>query len=268
MMYLHMKPKTEELLNMLLWTLDQAMRPTFRNLHESYEGWAYRNGVLRQAETLAGRGYLERGGHGPDARVYRLTEQGRLHALGGRDPDYEWHRPWDGRWRLVLFDIGEEQAVQRDRLRRYLRSRGFGYLQHSVWVSPHPLERENEVLQGLSVDVESLILLEAKPAAGESDQEIARGAWDFPAINKRYKDHMAMLAACPRKPVQSSADARKLRDWARRERSAWLHAVTADPLLPRGLWPAGYLGPRAWQQRRKVFRSVGKLLARFDPQDV
>lgn len=266
-MYLHMKPKTEELLNMLLWTLDQAMRPTFRNLHESYEGWAYRNGVLRQAETLAGRGYLERGGHGPDARVYRLTEQGRLHALGGRDPDYEWHRPWDGRWRLVLFDIGEEQAVQRDRLRRYLRSRGFGYLQHSVWVSPHPLERENEVLQGLSVDVESLILLEAKPAAGESDQEIARGAWDFPAINKRYKDHMAMLAACPRKPVQSSADARKLRDWARRERSAWLHAVTADPLLPRGLWPAGYLGPRAWQQRRKVFRSVGKLLARFDPQD-
>lgn len=262
-----MKPKTEELLNMLLWTLDKAMRPTFRNLDESYEGWAYRNGILRQAETLASHGYLERRGRGPDARVYRLTEQGRLHALGGRDPDYEWSRPWDGRWRLVLFDIGEEQAVQRDRLRRYLRSRGFGYLQHSVWTSPHPLKEASEVLNGLSVDVESLILLEAKPAAGESDQEIVRGAWDFPAINKRYKEHLAVLSACPGKMVTSSAEARNLRDWARRERAAWLHAVTADPLLPRELWPSGYLGLRAWQTRRKAFRSIGKLMARFEPEE-
>jgi DNA-binding transcriptional regulator PaaX len=263
-----MKPKTEELLNMLLWTLDQAMRPTFRNLDQSYEGWAYRKGVLRQAETLAGHGYLERGGSGPDARVYRLTKQGRLHALGGRDPDFEWGRPWDSHWRLVLFDIGEEQAARRDRLRRYLRSRSFGYLQHSVWVSPHPLDQENEVLGGLSVDVESLILLEARPAAGESDQEIVRGAWDFAAINKRYAAHLAVLAARPLEPVQSPGAARKLKDWARRERAAWLHAVTADPMLPRALWPSGYLGSRAWQARRKAFQSIGKLLARFEPEDV
>ncbi len=98
-----MQPKTEEFLGMLLWTLDTALRPTFRNLDQSYEGWAYRNGFLRQVDTLADRGLIERrSGGSPDARIYRLSEQGRLHVLGGRDPEREWNRRWDGRWRVVL----------------------------------------------------------------------------------------------------------------------------------------------------------------------
>jgi len=262
-----MQPKTEEFLNMLLWSLDTAMRPTFRNLTETYEGWAYRNGLLRQAGSLTSRGYLEcRGQGGPDARVYRLTERGRLHALGGRDPDREWSRPWDGYWRMVLFDIGEEEAVQRDRLRRYLRSHGFGYLQHSVWISPHPLDQENKALAGLTVDVESLILLEARPIAGESDRDIVRGAWDFAAINKRYTAYLAVLQARPKELVAVPGAARKLKDWAGRERTAWLHAIASDPLLPRALWPAGYLGPRAWEKRKREFRAIGKLLKNFDPE--
>lgn len=264
-----MQPKTEEFLNMLLWSLDTAMRPTFRNLSESYEGWAYRKGMLRQADTLARRGYLEwRSGGATDERVYRLSERGRLHALGGRDPDHEWHRPWDGYWRMVLFDIGEEQAAQRDRLRRYLRSQGFGYLQHSVWIAAHPLDNEKQSLAGLSANVESLILLEARPVAGESDQEIVRGAWDFGAINKCYAKHLEILEARPRESVLSPGAARKLKDWAKHERSAWLEAVATDPLLPRSLWPSGYLGPRAWQRRQKEFRSIGKILSRFNPENV
>ena len=264
-----MKPKTEEFLYMLLWTLDKAMRPTFRNLHQSYEGWAYRRGLLRQADTLAGRGYIERhAGHGPDARVYRLTEKGYLHALGGRDPEFEWNRRWDGHWRMVLFDIGEEEAARRNRLRHYLRSRGFGYLQHSVWISPHPLEAENRALAGSAIDVESLILLESRPVAGESDTDIVRGAWDFASINKNYSAHLAVLAARPRESIQSPEAARKLKDWARRERAAWLLAVSSDPLLPRSLWPAGYLGERAWKKRIKEFREIGKILAHFDSDSV
>src|SRR6266513_1066496 len=50
----------------------------------------------------------------PDDRLYRLTAQGRLHALGGRDPQEQWARPWDGRWRLVLFDVPTGQNPQSD----------------------------------------------------------------------------------------------------------------------------------------------------------
>jgi len=259
-----MQPKTEEFLYMLLWTLDKAMRPTFRNLHESYEGWAYRNGFLRQVDKLATQGFLERrGGTERDVRLYRLTERGRLHALGGRDPVREWGRRWDGRWRMVLFDIGEDQSAQRDKLRRYLRARFFGYLQHSVWVSPHPLETEQAALKGAVINVESLILLEAQPAAGESDQEIVLGAWDFAEINKRYAAVLKILEDRPREPLDDSGAAKRLKAWARRERAGWSKAVAFDPLLPRSLWPRGYLGERVWKKRVKSFQGIAQQLAGF-----
>ena len=47
-----MQPKTEEFLNLLLWSADLLARPTFRNLTDSYESWAYRNGLMRQVATL------------------------------------------------------------------------------------------------------------------------------------------------------------------------------------------------------------------------
>ncbi len=127
-----MKPKTEELLNFLLWSADQLLRPTFRNLTDSYESWAYRNGLLPQVAKLERLQLLERDAQSPADRLYRLTEQGRLHALGGRDPEAQWARPWDGYWRLVLFGVPTGQNARRERLRRYLRSRAFGYLQGSV----------------------------------------------------------------------------------------------------------------------------------------
>ena len=66
------------------------------------------------------------------AGQHAVTAQGRLHVLGGRDPETQWARPWDGQWRLVLFDVPTGQNSQRERLRRYLRDKGFGYVQNSV----------------------------------------------------------------------------------------------------------------------------------------
>src|SRR3989344_7150077 len=43
---------------------------------------------------------------------------------------------WDGLWRLVVFDISEENRKLRDLLRRKLRSLGFAMFQKSVWVTP------------------------------------------------------------------------------------------------------------------------------------
>src|SRR5664280_1246824 len=112
-----MKGKTEELLYLLLWGAEKLTRPSFRNLTDSYESWAYRNGLLREASRLQQQGYLEKHLLLPNDRVYRLTALGRIHALGGRDPVSQWSRDWDGLWRLVLFDIPIKQNSHRNRLR-------------------------------------------------------------------------------------------------------------------------------------------------------
>ena len=95
-----MKPKTEELLNFLLWSADQLMRPTFRNLTDSYESWAYRNGLLPQVAKLERQQLLECDPKSRADGLYRLTEQGRLHALGGRRSPGPMVAPLGGRWRL------------------------------------------------------------------------------------------------------------------------------------------------------------------------
>src|ERR1700759_2336532 len=114
------------------------MRPTYRNLTESFEGWAYRSGFSRQIAELERRDFIEK--H-PDVGnfICRLTDRGRLHALGGRDPKLQWSRAWDRHWRFILFDVPVSKNSARARLARYLRGRGFGCLQKSVWVSPDPL---------------------------------------------------------------------------------------------------------------------------------
>lgn len=47
---------------------------------------------------------------------------------------------WDGKWRVVVFDIPEGRKSARNRLRAQLRNFGFQYLQNSVWVSPYDCE--------------------------------------------------------------------------------------------------------------------------------
>ncbi len=45
--------------------------------------------------------------------------------------------PWDGKWRMLVFDIEEESRHERNLLRNELKEQGFVRLQNSVWVYPH-----------------------------------------------------------------------------------------------------------------------------------
>jgi len=263
-----MQTKTEELLYLLLWTCDMLARPTFRNLTGSFEGWAYGHGLRRQLAELERRKLLESPASVRDRsrhleRVLRLSEAGRVHALGGRDPEARWARPWDGCWRLVLFDVPNAQAKLRKQLRTHRRRQDFGWLQKSVWISPDPVDLESAGLAGSPRDVQSLIILEGRPGAGESDQEIVAGAWDFSNINRLYAEHGRVLAVCPAKALRGNALAKSFRQWADRERMAWLAAVTEDPLLPAVLLPAGYLGRKAWRKRVRALRDAGALMRTF-----
>ncbi len=44
---------------------------------------------------------------------------------------------WDGKWRIISFDVPEKNHADRDRLRYLLRDSGFYQLQRSVWLCPN-----------------------------------------------------------------------------------------------------------------------------------
>ena len=252
-----MNPKTEEFLYLLLWGAETLARPTFRNLTEGYEGWAYRTGLLLQLQRLEARQLVEKKPGGTVERIYRLTEAGRLAALGGCDPETRWRRPWDGKWRVVVFDLPEEHNASRVRLRRQLKDRGFGYLQNSLWITPDPLDDQVKSLSAKGEDVESLLTLEARPCSGESDESIVAGAWDFRRIDRLYQECLRLLKSPPRRKPGEDMDPAKLQQWARQERAAWQAVLWADPLLPSRLLPPGYAGQEVWRLRNAVLREAG-----------
>ena len=49
---------------------------------------------------------------------------------------------WDGKWRLIIFDIPESSKDKRNQLRWLIKKNGFTKLQASVFINPYPLNRE------------------------------------------------------------------------------------------------------------------------------
>lgn len=65
--------------------------------------------------------------------LLKLTDKGKEKALIAKLllDDSE----WDGKWRIVIFDIPEKRRIARDVLRQRLKSWGFVPWQQSVWVT-------------------------------------------------------------------------------------------------------------------------------------
>jgi len=73
-----------------------------------------------------------------------LTEKGKLKALTYNfDKIKIDNTNWDGKWRLIVFDIPEKLKSGRNALRAKIKELGFYELQKSVWV--YPYECRNEI---------------------------------------------------------------------------------------------------------------------------
>lgn len=71
-----------------------------------------------------------------------LTERGQAHIERILMREYQIPEPvrWDGKWRVLIFDIREQRRQVRFRLRALLQGAGFVRLQDSVWVYPYPCD--------------------------------------------------------------------------------------------------------------------------------
>lgn len=97
---------------------------------------------ITQAITrLEHAGLVQTSGEYGDRRVV-LTEKGRAMIEAVHANEYHIPEPafWDGKWRVVMFDIREKRRRARSQLRSLLAGVGFLRLQDSVWVYPYPCD--------------------------------------------------------------------------------------------------------------------------------
>lgn len=75
-------------------------------------------------------------------RRVKITEKGRKLMEQIEFGEYVIPEPafWDGKWRVLIFDITEQRRRTRNQLRRLLGGAGFVRIQDSVWVYPYPCD--------------------------------------------------------------------------------------------------------------------------------
>ena len=94
------------------------------------------------------QGWVKYQGRGGDLAL-TLTDKGRakLEAMHFEELHLPRGQRWDGKWRIISFDIPEDKRAARDALRRLLRELGFVLMHQSVWVQPLPCRRQVEQIK-------------------------------------------------------------------------------------------------------------------------
>jgi len=194
--------------------------------------------VLRRRNVIT-RGTQSKAGHWVDA----LNVESLLRAAcGSLSPAQSWARSWDGKWRVLCFDIPARPASRRQKLSRFLHQNKFGLLQRSVWISPDPQE---QLLQQFrpEANAHSLLLWEAPTPKGITPGTFAQLAWDFESINQSYQKVLNHKAG-NLSPNEHLLEITRL----------WHLAVAQDPLLPRSACPKNYLGFEATAAVEKLWQ--------------
>ena len=155
--YYFKKPKSEIAKDILKWLLISgiiyvaASSPYFwRNLIKSYLRWRKypRKKVVDTFYRLRKRGLIRFKKKGKQIYIY-LTKEGKKMAGFLQIDDLKIKRPkkWDGKWRVLIFDIAQLKKLYREALRGKLKELGFYQLQKSVWVCPFDCRAEVEILK-------------------------------------------------------------------------------------------------------------------------
>lgn len=133
-----MKIRKNSLNYFLLFALEKSIDGVayFNEFVNNPGYWAYGTGkpfnkpiVSQVIKRLREKGYIETFVNEGKVLV-KLTELGE-DALGFVDEN----KPWDKKWRIVIYDIPENKRRIRDLFRRRLKEWGFKLWQKSTWIT-------------------------------------------------------------------------------------------------------------------------------------
>lgn len=136
------KEKIIDIILEFLITMSVEIPCIFIESHPIYRKALRRGYGRRQIQSalynLSYRGHIKNSGHS-----YKLTAEGKKWAEKYY-PKYfiKRHGSWDGKWRIILFDIPSELESQRQSFKRRLKNIGAYMVQKSVFAFPYPCAEE------------------------------------------------------------------------------------------------------------------------------
>lgn len=201
------------------------------------------NAVRTALSRMSRKGWLTTERRGRRA-FYDLSPRGRrlLEEGAARIYDPPRDEAWDGRWRLVVYSIPEDERELRDRFRSRLTWLGLGSLGGGIWVTPHDIVAPVEAIADELGIRDRVEVFDAEHLGFSGADRLVSRAWDLAEIEARYDAFLTRF-----EPVRSDPPATPEGAYVQRFEliHAWREFPLVDPYLPRDLLSDDWAGDRA-----------------------
>jgi len=182
------------------------------------------------------------------ASKYKLTEKG-FSELCLQFPFFRFLKSkWDGRWRIISYEIPEKKREIRDRLRREMQGWGLGPWHRSFWLTPHPIQTALTSLTSQKEEEQYIQSFEAEHVFGNKEILIEK-VWQKSLLDKKYRDMFKIWHDI----LATEGD--KLNKF-RKVINEYIGLLRQDPGLPVELIGEKWIGFEAWN----IFKEIRSIL--------
>ncbi|PIY69388.1 hypothetical protein COY90_00915 [Candidatus Roizmanbacteria bacterium CG_4_10_14_0_8_um_filter_39_9] len=121
------------------------------------------------------------------AESYRLTDAG-FESLSFEFPFFRFLKAkWDGKWRIISYEIPESKRELRDKLRREMQGWGLGPWHRSFWVTPHPITSHLKEMVAGKAEEQYIQAFESDHVFGKQEVLIEK-VWGKSLLDKKYRE--------------------------------------------------------------------------------
>ncbi|MEO6508526.1 MAG: PaaX family transcriptional regulator C-terminal domain-containing protein [Patescibacteria group bacterium] len=158
---------------------------------------------------------------------------------------------WDGRWRILSYEIPEKKRELRDKLRREVAGWGLGPWHRSFWVTPHPIIDNLRMLVSQKEEEQYIQAFEAEHVFGNKEILIEK-VWQKSDLDRRYRELFKqwheVLSSNPEGATQSDVKLEKLRIVV----DKYVNILRDDPGLPPELIGQNWIGYEAFNIYKEI----------------
>lgn len=183
-----------------------------------------------------------------ESTEYRLTEKG-FYQLCLEFPFFRYLKDkWDGKWRIISYEIPEAKREIRDRLRREMQGWGLGPWHRSFWLTPHPIIETLKQLVNQREEEKYIQAFCSDHSFG--DQEILiEKVWGKSVLEKEYRELFKKWHEILSKEGDKLEKFRKII-------ADYITILRKDPGLPQELINANWIGFEA----HNIFKEIRSIL--------
>ncbi len=191
---------------------------------------------------------VQGGANKEEVSQYKLTEKG-LNSLNLTFPYFRFlNDKWDGKWRIISYEIPESKRDLRDRLRREMQGWGLGPWHRSFWLTPHPILNNLRDLVFGREEEKYIQSFESSHVFGDRNVLIEK-VWGKSDLDKRYRETFKKWHDILSKEGDKIAKFCQIVE-------SYIEILRQDPGLPRELTGDKWIGFEAFD----IFKEIRSIL--------